>query len=81
MTAAATDPSVRVERDGAVATLVLNEPRSMNAMSAGIKAGIEDNLPGLLADPQVRAIVITGTGKASVPAATSAPWTTAARSR
>lgn len=64
MTAAATDPSVRVERDGAVATLILNEPRSMNAMSAGIKAGIEDNLPGLLADPLVRAIVITGTGKA-----------------
>jgi 2-(1,2-epoxy-1,2-dihydrophenyl)acetyl-CoA isomerase len=64
MTAAATEPSVRVERDGAVATLVLNEPRSMNAMSAGIKAGIEDNLPGLLADPLVRAIVITGTGKA-----------------
>jgi len=64
MTAAATEPSVRVERNGAVATLVLNEPRSMNAMSAGIKAGIEDNLPGLLADPLVRAIVITGTGKA-----------------
>ncbi|MGU9979731.1 enoyl-CoA hydratase/isomerase family protein [Phreatobacter sp. HK31-P] len=64
MTAAAADASVRVERDGAVATLVLNEPKSMNAMSAGIKAGIEDSLPGLLADPEVRAIVITGTGKA-----------------
>ena len=64
MTAAASEPSVRVERDGAVATLALNEPKTMNAMSAGIKAGIEDNLPGLLADPQVRAIVITGTGKA-----------------
>lgn len=64
MTAAASEPSVRVERDGAVATLALNEPKTMNAMSAGIKTGIEDNLPGLLADPQVRAIVITGTGKA-----------------
>ena len=64
MTAAASEPSVRVERDGAVATLALNEPKTMNAMSAGIKAGIEDNLPGLLADPQVRAIVLTGAGKA-----------------
>lgn len=56
--------SVRVERAGAVATLILNEPKSMNAMSAGIKAGIETELPGLLADPAVRALVITGTGKA-----------------
>ena len=64
MTAAATEASVRVERDGAVATLVLNEPKSMNALSPGIKAGIEDNLPGLLGDPEVRAIIITGTGRA-----------------
>jgi 2-(1,2-epoxy-1,2-dihydrophenyl)acetyl-CoA isomerase len=53
-----------MERTGAVATLILNEPKSMNAMSAGIKAGIETLLPGLLADPGVRALIITGTGKA-----------------
>lgn len=64
MTATTVEPSVRVEREGAVATLVLNEPKSMNAMSAGIKAGIEEHLPALLADPEVRAIVITGTGRA-----------------
>ncbi len=56
--------SVRVERTGAVATLILNEPKSMNAMSAGIKAGIETHLPGLFADSGVRAIILTGTGKA-----------------
>jgi 2-(1,2-epoxy-1,2-dihydrophenyl)acetyl-CoA isomerase len=56
--------SVRVEWTGAVATLILNEPKSMNAMSAGIKAGIETHLPGLLADSGVRAIILTGTGKA-----------------
>ncbi len=64
MTDATAEASVLVRRDGAVATLVLNEPKSMNAMSAGIKAGIEETLPGLLADPEVRAIVITGTGRA-----------------
>lgn len=63
MSEAAAD-SVRVERTGAVATLILNEPKSMNAMSAGIKAGIEAHLPGLLADSSVRAIILTGTGKA-----------------
>jgi 2-(1,2-epoxy-1,2-dihydrophenyl)acetyl-CoA isomerase len=56
--------SVKVLRDGAVAEIVLNEPQSMNALSAGIKAGLEANLPVLLNDPAVRAIILTGTGRA-----------------
>jgi 2-(1,2-epoxy-1,2-dihydrophenyl)acetyl-CoA isomerase len=59
-----TEPSVIVERDGAVAILSLNEPRSMNALSAGIKAGLESHLPALLCDPDVRALVIAGNGRA-----------------
>src|SRR3546814_5910221 len=31
---------------------------------AGIKEGIETELPGLLADPEVRALVLTGSGRA-----------------
>jgi len=64
MNATAADESVRVERSGAVATVIFNEPKTMNALSPGIKAGIETHLPGLLADPEVRAIVLTGTGRA-----------------
>jgi 2-(1,2-epoxy-1,2-dihydrophenyl)acetyl-CoA isomerase len=56
--------SVKVVRDGAVAEIVLNEPQSMNALSPGIKAGLEANLPVLLDDPGVRAIILTGTGRA-----------------
>jgi 2-(1,2-epoxy-1,2-dihydrophenyl)acetyl-CoA isomerase len=57
-------PSVIASRHGAVAVIKLNEPKSMNALSAGIKEGLMGSLPGLLVDPEVRAIVITGDGKA-----------------
>lgn len=57
-------PSVIVSRHGAVALVKLNEPKSMNALSAGIKDGLVGCLPGLITDPEVRALVITGDGKA-----------------
>lgn len=57
-------PSVIVTRDGAVAVIKLNEPKSMNALSPGIKAGLNADLPALLDDADVRAIVITGEGRA-----------------
>lgn len=56
--------AVILERHGAVALLRLNEPKAMNALSATIKAGLTQHLPGLLDDAAVRAIVITGSGRA-----------------
>jgi 2-(1,2-epoxy-1,2-dihydrophenyl)acetyl-CoA isomerase len=44
--------------------LRLDDPSTMNALSAAVKAGLEANVPPLLADAAVRAIVLTGTGKA-----------------
>lgn len=58
------EESVVVTREGGVAVVRLNEPRTMNAMSAGIKAGLDANLPALLEDDAVRCILITGTGDA-----------------
>src|SRR5262245_23121061 len=55
--------SVLVKREGAVAIVTLNEPRTLNALSASIKAGIEQHLLPLLGEPSVRAIVITGEGR------------------
>lgn len=55
---------VLLRREGAVAIVTLNEPASLNALSAGIKDGIETHVPALAADPEVRAIVITGSGRA-----------------
>jgi len=56
--------AVKVERHGAVAILRLDDPRAMNALSPAVKAGMEANVPKLVADSGVRAILITGTGKA-----------------
>jgi len=56
--------AVKVERHGAVAVLRLDDPSAMNALSPAVKAGMEANVPRLVADAAVRAIVITGTGKA-----------------
>lgn len=56
--------SVQVERKEQVALLRLNEPQSMNALSATIKEGLESQIPALLADPDIRALVITGAGRA-----------------
>ncbi|HML08589.1 MAG TPA: enoyl-CoA hydratase-related protein [Xanthobacteraceae bacterium] len=57
-------PSVIIRREAAVAILTLNEPRAMNALSSGIKTGLERHLPSLLGDPQIRVLVVTGEGRA-----------------
>src|SRR5262245_60895309 len=56
--------AVQVERHGAVAVLRLDDPTTMNALSPSIKAGLAANVPKLLGDASLRAIVLTGTGKA-----------------
>src|ERR1700730_14573691 len=56
--------AVKVERHGAVAVLRLDDPSAMNALSPAVKAGMEANVPKLVGDAAVRAIVLTGTGRA-----------------
>lgn len=56
--------AVIIERNDGVAVLRLNQPQSMNALSVGIKNGLETAIPQFMADDTVRCIVITGTGKA-----------------
>lgn len=57
-------PSVVASRDGRVGIIRLSEPKSMNALSGTIKAGLDEHVPGLLKDPDIRCLVITGEGKA-----------------
>lgn len=47
---------------GGVATLALAEPDSRNALSPAIRAVLEARIPALVDDPEVRCIVLTGTG-------------------
>lgn len=56
--------AVEVTRDGGVGILRLNEPRSLNALSQAMKDGLEKGIFELLAEPAIRAILITGNGRA-----------------
>ncbi len=47
-----------------VATLTLNRPERLNALSAPILEGLLEALPRLAADPAVGAVVLTGAGRA-----------------
>lgn len=58
------DLAVKLERQGGVAILRIDDPASMNALSPAVKAGFAAHVPTVLADDSVRCIVITGTGKA-----------------
>jgi 2-(1,2-epoxy-1,2-dihydrophenyl)acetyl-CoA isomerase len=59
------DPApVRVERSGAVATVTLNRPDAMNALDTSTKTALRDGLRELAGDPAVRAVVLTGSGRA-----------------
>lgn len=56
--------AVKVERQGAVAVVRLDDPTCMNALSPAVKAGLDAAVPKLLSDGSVRVIVLTGTGNA-----------------
>ena len=58
-------PSVlQRENRGAVAVLTLNRPAKLNALSNELIAAIMGALDDIELDPSVRAIVITGAGRA-----------------
>jgi enoyl-CoA hydratase len=56
--------AVLIERDGPVAVVVLNRPESLNAADAVLHARLATLWGELDADESVRAIVLTGAGKA-----------------
>jgi 2-(1,2-epoxy-1,2-dihydrophenyl)acetyl-CoA isomerase len=53
-----------VEHADGVATLTLNRPESLNAFNVPLKIALETTFAELEADPKVRAIVLTGAGRA-----------------
>ncbi len=52
------------EKDGAIATLCLNRPERMNAISGPMLQALAERLVEFDRDPEVRVIVITGKGRA-----------------
>ena len=56
--------TVLLERTGAVATLTLNRPEGMNALTVEMKTALLEALTSVRDDDAVRALVLTGTGRA-----------------
>jgi enoyl-CoA hydratase len=52
------------ERLGAVLVLRLNRPQALNALSTALMTALADALAGAEADPDVRAVVLTGSDRA-----------------
>ena len=55
---------VLLERAGAVATITLNRPEGMNALTVDAKLALLDAVTAVRDDAGVRALVLTGTGRA-----------------
>ena len=51
-----------VEREGTRATVTLNDPGRLNALSAPLTIRLREALQELVADENLRAIVLTGAG-------------------
>ena len=58
------EPTHRVERDGAVATVTLDRPDALNAQTRASRRALMRDLRALSADAAVRCVVLTGAGRA-----------------
>jgi len=54
----------RVEHEGGVATVTLDRPEALNALTRASRRALTRDLRGLSADPAVRCVVLTGEGRA-----------------
>jgi 2-(1,2-epoxy-1,2-dihydrophenyl)acetyl-CoA isomerase len=57
------EPALLVERDGAVAVIIMNRPERRNSLTTELKDALVDELAKVAEDPEVRAVVLTGAGK------------------
>lgn len=58
------DENIVFERKDSVATIALNRPRVLNALSRALKRDLSDALGRIRADSGIRALVLTGAGEA-----------------
>jgi len=58
-----TEPTILAARDGTLAVLTLNRPHAGNTIDMALALDLETHVDAALADPAVRCIVLTGSGK------------------
>ncbi|NLE74773.1 MAG: enoyl-CoA hydratase/isomerase family protein [Actinobacteria bacterium] len=56
--------SLIVTHTDAVATLTLNRPEKLNTLSVDLIAALEETIADLRTDPDIRAVILTGEGRA-----------------
>ncbi len=56
--------AVKITREAEIALVTLNRPEAYNAFEPDLAKGLADHLMALAGDPDVRALVLTGAGKA-----------------
>lgn len=55
--------TVKLERDGLIARVILNRPETLNAVNRDLIAGIKEAFEELSADDSIRVVVLTGEGR------------------
>jgi 2-(1,2-epoxy-1,2-dihydrophenyl)acetyl-CoA isomerase len=55
---------LRVEIDGPIATLTLDRPQALNALTVEVKVALREALEAIAQDRAVRAVILTGAGRA-----------------
>lgn len=58
------EPVLLVDRDAPIATITLNRPEQRNALNAALRIALGETLASLEADPEIRAVIVTGAGRA-----------------
>jgi enoyl-CoA hydratase len=59
-----TEPVLLIEKEDGVATLTLNRPKAMNALSRELRAALCDAFADVARDPEVGVVILTGAGRA-----------------
>jgi 2-(1,2-epoxy-1,2-dihydrophenyl)acetyl-CoA isomerase len=57
------DEWVLFQRDGPIATIILNRPERLNALGEGMRQGLSAAIETVAHDPEIRVAVITGAGR------------------
>jgi len=55
--------TIKVEKEGAIATVIIDRPKKLNALNRETLAEISDAFDGLKTDAEVKVIILTGTGE------------------
>ena len=67
-------PHLRLERDGVVAWCVIDRPSARNALTPAMYLGIKKAVHLVNTDPELRALIITGTGDVWNVTGITPPW-------